>query len=140
MSDRSTFEVVFDRTRAEEVAAILRVQVADLDEADGYRGSYRGKALSYSHDDMDYGGLMECEEMAGAGVTFFGWHGVGIEYPAMRFCGLDGKYFEAQEAATESGLMVRLNEEDGNAEERDLENAREFLEAERRAMAALESK
>jgi hypothetical protein len=92
-----------------------------------------GEIVTLHYAEMNYGGCALLDALQERGVPFYGDHGDGGEYGAMRFAFDGNKYGEWYEDAHNGYLTVPVLE-DGEVEAESLHAVREFLALEKRAM------
>lgn len=91
-------------------------------------------------DEMNYAAWDACERAAKEGLVFKVWHGAGGQYGEGEFCGIDGKFYQADRLC-EGCLCVPVDEHGDPVKESvkqvkeyiaALERIEEFLEREER--------
>lgn len=137
-----------DRTYVEvTIAACDLERVKDIFLPDCWRS--RGIEFTYEEthpdgivtvglDDVNNGGLEEADLMKGAGIPFILEHEAGGSYtPGIIAC--DGE--RTEEIKTLDGQIVLfINEETGDAQDADVQFAREFCQWRKRAIAAIDAR
>lgn len=85
MGDRT---YAYYKVHPEDILAACELGLCNIDPSEDYT-NFGGEVAPDSGlrhvDEVNYGGGMDWEDMAEAGIRFYGWHGAGGEYGASDF-------------------------------------------------------
>ena len=95
-------------------------------------GEETDNAVSMAEDEANYGNYEDLNGLEGKGIPFYGYHGEGGCYGASRFAS-DGREIAWLQCDHEGFLVVRFDEDKLDIESGDVDQARHYVEVEKRA-------
>lgn len=104
---------------------------------DEWRTADGRAVMQAEYSQVNYGATSAREELAKKGLTFWGYHGEGCEYGAMRFYAVDGQLHELDCTNDGANIIVHLDDDTGEVNARSIEKAKAFWKAERKTREQL---
>lgn len=129
MSNPCWLTMTFRKEDQKKALEVFRRDSWDSEEEGGDPWSVRVEIL-----EANYGLTDEREQLAAAGIAFYGQHGAGADYGDCAFAGCDGRHLEAS-TDSEGFLVTRVDDDDGTVVEVNLKYVRKFIELCKKAKA-----
>lgn len=115
MGDRCYLELIVAEVDLPEVEKLVGKTIREIED---------GIAI-IKKEGANCAWVIELKELAGNGIPFEGWNGIGVQYGAGEFCGVGGRYYKID---TVSGGCVNRCEK-GTPESWSLLEVRQYKEA-----------